>query len=167
MKLRIHIAAATLSLLVIAAFMATALAYELAPDHFPNARRYIAWGLLLLVPALIATGATGHQLARGATRGLVGDKLARMKVVAINGMCILVPAALWLAWRAGAGETGGIFSFVQLVEFAAGMFNLALLAANFRDGLRLSGRWRRRPLASVTVLGASRGQAASRLARPT
>lgn len=140
---RIHIAAATVALLTVAAFVGLALVSEISPDHLATARRWIARGLFLLIPALIVTAATGHEISRGNRRGLVGDKMWRMKVVATNGLVILVPCALFLASRAEAGDIGGVFRIVQGLELVTGVINFTLLGLNFRDGMRLSGRLRR------------------------
>jgi hypothetical protein len=59
-------------------------------------------------------------------------------LIAANGILVLVPAVLFLAWKAGNGEFDAAFVAVQIVEFAAGSFNLALMGLNIRDGFRLS-----------------------------
>jgi hypothetical protein len=74
---------------------------------------------------------------------LAAGKLRRMKIIAANGLLVLVPSALFLNWRASAGDFGAAYFAVQLIEFAAGGVNLALLGLNMRDGLRLSGRLRK------------------------
>jgi hypothetical protein len=140
---RIHIAAAVVALLSVLTLLGLALTSEISPDHLAAARRWIARGLFVLIPALIVTAATGHEISRGNRRGLVGDKMWRMKVAATNGLVVLVPCALFLAARAEAGDIGGAFRVVQGLELVAGAVNLTLLGLNFRDGMRLSGRLRR------------------------
>ena len=138
---------------IISAFMLASVATELAGDHqaIAAAKSAIRWGLLALVPALAATGGSGYRLAGGGTQGLAGVKLARMRIVAANGAAILVPSVLFLAWKAERGEFDMWFAAVQAIEYLAGATNLALMGLNMRDGFRLSGRFRRRP-----VLPASR-----------
>ena len=63
-----------------------------------------------------------------------------MRLIAANGIFILVPSVLFLAWKAGHGEFDAAFVAVQIVEFAAGSLNLALMGLNIRDGLRLTRR---------------------------
>lgn len=150
--LKTHVVAALVATFTIACFLVLAIGAELVPQHLAAIRAGIAWGLLLLVPALAATGLTGYQLARGHRGRLVGDKLQRMQLVAANGLVVLVPSALWLAWRADAGQVEGMFRVVQLVEIAAGATNLSLLLHNLRDGLRLSGRWSRNMTPSARVI---------------
>ena len=74
---------------------------------------------------------------------MLAVKFRRMKLVAANGILVLVPSALLLAWKAGQGEFDMLFAAVQAVELAAGLTNLMLIGLNIRDGLRISGRLRR------------------------
>jgi hypothetical protein len=138
---------------IISAFMLASIATELSGDHHAvaAAKSAIRWGLLALAPALAVTGGSGYHLAGGRAKGLAGVKLARMRFVAANGAAILVPSVLFLAWKAERGEIDMWFAAVQAVEYLAGAANLALMGLNMRDGFRLSGRFRRRP-----VLPASR-----------
>ena len=63
-----------------------------------------------------------------------------MPVIALNGLLVLVPCALYLDRLASAGRFDGLFYAVQAVELVAGSVNLSLMALNMRDGLRLTGR---------------------------
>lgn len=103
----------------------------------------IPWGFLLLIPALIATGASGTVLAKGRRGGLAEAKARRMQFAAANGLLILLPAALFLASKARVGQFDTSFYTVQLLELAAGAANITLLARNLRDGLKMKGRLRR------------------------
>ena len=100
----------------------------------------IPWGLLILIPALAATGGSGFTLAKTHTNPLIAAKRRRMPIIAITGVVVLVPSALFLAWKAGRGELDTVFYAVQALELAAGALNLTLLGLNIRDGLRASGR---------------------------
>jgi hypothetical protein len=60
-----------------------------------------------------------------------------MKVIAANGVLVLVPAALFLAVRARGGQLDAVFMLVQAIEVAAGAANIALLSLNMRDGIIL------------------------------
>ena len=71
---------------------------------------------------------------------LVGVKGGRMKIVAANGLLVLLPSAFVLASWANAGRFDGAFYALQGVELLAGAVNFTLLLLNMRDGLRLSGR---------------------------
>ena len=105
----------------------------------------------VLIPTMAATGGSGFTLAR--TRGgrLVDVKGKRMRVVAANGLLILLPSAYMLASWANAGRFDRAFYALQGVELVAGAINITLLVLNMRDGLRLAGRLSaRRPVQAAS-----------------
>ena len=104
----------------------------------------IPYGFLLLVPAIATAGATGIKLAKGRNTGIIGAKLKRMPLVAVNGLLILIPSALFLASRAKGGNFDNWFYVVQAVELLAGATNFTLLALNMRDGFKMTSGRRRR-----------------------
>lgn len=142
----VHPVAGALALATIAVFwLSTALSELFASDAVVVAvKTAIPWGFLLLVPALAAAGGSGFALAKGRRAGLVGAKARRMPLIAANGILVLVPAALFLAWKAGRAELDAVFYAVQALELAAGAVNVALLGLNMRDGLRMRAGLRRR-----------------------
>ena len=102
----------------------------------------IPWGFLLLVPILALAGLSGFRLA-GKMRGpLVAAKRRRMPIIAANGIVVLIPCALFLASKAEAGAFDASFYAVQAIELVFGAINIALMAMNMRDGLRMKGRRR-------------------------
>lgn len=135
----VHGAAGTVALFTIALFWIATVSSELAGDPVLIARvkQGIAWGLFVLVPAMAATGVSGRLLSGPAPRGLAGKKYRRMRIIAVLGILVLVPAALLLARWAAAGRFGPAFFAVQGAELAAGAVNFVLLVRNFRDGLRM------------------------------
>jgi len=139
---RVHAIAGVVAFATILLFLSSSLVAELSgsPETIALVKMAIAWGLLLLVPALVATGASGFAMAGASPKGLLARKLKRMRLIAANGILVLVPAVLFLAWKAGHGEFGAAFIAIQSVEFAAGSLNLALMGLNIRDGLRLTRR---------------------------
>ncbi|MCL4187627.1 MAG: hypothetical protein KJZ85_08460 [Rhodobacteraceae bacterium] len=143
----IHPVAGALALLTITAFwLSTAVSELFGPQAAVTAvKTAIPWGFILLVPALAAAGGTGFVLAGARRAGLAGAKRKRMPVIAANGLLVLIPSALFLASKAGQGEFDGAFLAVQAIELVAGAVNITLLGLNLRDGLRMTGRWRRRP----------------------
>ena len=62
-----------------------------------------------------------------------------MKIVAANGLLVLLPSAYVLASWASAGRFDSAFYAVQGLELVAGAVNITLLVLNMRDGLRLAG----------------------------
>lgn len=135
----LHPFAGAVALATVATFWLATLLVELlgSPAAVAAVKTAIPWGFLLLIPALAATGGTGLTLAKGRRAGLIGAKCRRMPVIAANGVLVLVPAALFLAAKARAGEFDAGFYAVQAVELAAGAVNIALLGLNMRDGMRM------------------------------
>ena len=130
-------------MLAISSFILITLLAEISGDTAAvmAAKEAIARGILVLVPVLVVAGASGHYLGRGWKNPLVQRKRQRMMLVALNGLCILVPCALYLAWKARVGTLDGWFMAVQGLELAAGTLNLALLGRNMGDGIVM---WQRR-----------------------
>lgn len=76
-----------------------------------------------------------------------------MRFIAANGILILIPAALFLSAKARGAEFDSAYYAVQVLELAAGATNIVLLGLNMRDGLKLKGRFRSGPAASVIKTG--------------
>lgn len=142
----LHPIAGTLALLTILTFWISTVLSELlgSAATVTSVKMLIPWGFILLVPALAAAGGSGFLLSKGRRGGLVEAKRRRMPFIAANGVLVLIPAALFLAFKADAGELDRAFYGVQLVELFAGAVNVTLLGLNMRDGLRMKGRLRRR-----------------------
>ncbi|MGW3607051.1 hypothetical protein [Micromonospora sp. NPDC005161] len=141
MLTRLHLLAAatavtTTTLLVLAA-LSSAL---LDAHHAVDVRRAVLWALLVLVPALLLTAATGFRLADASTDPKITAKRGRMPYIAGIGLFLLTPAAFILDRLALRGEFGAVYLLVQTVEVLAAATALALMASNIRDGLRLTGR---------------------------
>jgi hypothetical protein len=149
----VHAVAGGLALLTITTFWVSTVAVELAgsPESIVAVKRAIPWGLLVLVPAMAATGITGMRLTRNARGRIVRRKLLRMRIVAALGALVLVPCVLYLGLTASVNDLSTTFYAVQAVELLAGAVNITLLGLNTRDGLRLSGRLRRKPRATEAV----------------
>ena len=148
MTSKLHGMAGGLALALIASFLGLTLWSEFfgSEAQIVAVKTGIMWAVFALLPLLAATGASGFRLSRERLGKLVARKQLRMKVVAANGLLILLPAALFLGIRAGSGQFDIWFYGVQLVEIVAGVTNLLLLALNFRDGLKLSPRRRTNPI---------------------
>lgn len=142
----LHPIAGTLALVTILVFWISTAAVELfgSTAAVIAVKTAIPWGLLLLIPALAATGGSGFMLAKTRQGNLINAKRKRMPFIAANGLLVLVPSALYLASRAAAGELDSAFYGVQALELIAGATNIALLALNMRDGLRLTRKLRGR-----------------------
>lgn len=142
MKAKLHGFFGAVALLCIATFWSSTAVSELFLDlaSVTAVKNAILAGMWVLIPAMAATGGSGLSLA-GARRGrLVEVKALRMKLVAANGLLVLLPSAFVLASWANAGRFDGAFYALQALELLAGAANIALLVLNMRDGLRLAGR---------------------------
>ncbi|NMM44099.1 hypothetical protein HH303_06400 [Rhodospirillaceae bacterium KN72] len=135
-----HAVTGVLALAVVSTFFVSSTAALVSGDagFQHDVKLAILWGLLGLVPCLAATGAAGASLAKKRRDTMTATKYLRMKVVAVIGLGILVPCAVYLGWRALQGQ--GIPYPVQYLELAAGACNITLLTLNLRDGLKLRGK---------------------------
>jgi hypothetical protein len=150
MKKIVHAVAGSLALLLVLSFLTITILSELSMDagNVLLAKRMILYGICLLVPLMAIAGGSGFSLSAGRVGSLVDGKKKRMRLTAANGMLVMLPSAIWLYYSAAKGEFGPVFLVVQGIELAGGFAQFYLLARNFRDGLRMSGRLRRRPAMS-------------------
>jgi len=137
---RIHPAAGFVGFLTILAFWTSTVLVEAFGSHqaIASVKTGILWGMIVLIPALAITGASGFRLAGPVTKGPVAAKKRRMPVIAANGIVILIPCAVYLQSLATAGDFGTAFYAVQAVELVAGAVNLTLMGLNIRDGFRMT-----------------------------
>lgn len=142
MKSALHAIFGTLALATIAFFWTATLVSELflAPAAVAWVKHVVVGGLLFLVPAMLATVASGFALAQSRCGGLLDRKRRRMPFIAANALLVMIPAALFLDRKAGGGDFDTLFFAVQGIELAVGALQLFLLGLNFRDGLRLARR---------------------------
>lgn len=140
--LRLHAATGALALAMILGFQAATLLAETlgTPATIAAVKQAIAWSLLALVPALASAGLTGRSLGQGCRLPVVATKQKRMAFAALNGLLVLVPAAITLARLSARGDFGPLFTAVQIAELTAGAVNVLLLGLNMRDGLALRAR---------------------------
>jgi hypothetical protein len=138
----LHLVAGAVGLLCIAAFWTSTVAVEMlgGPASILAVKAAVLWGLFILVPAMGAAGATGFRMAGRSAEPHVARKRRRMPFIALNGLLVLVPCAVFFHARAAAGDLGDSFAVVQGIELLAGAMNLALMGLNMRDGLVLTRR---------------------------
>lgn len=146
MKQRIHVIAAIIALLTILTFWLSTVVSELfgSRDLIVWVKMAIPWGLILLIPALIVTGGSGMAMGKRRTDAPILAKKRRMPIIAAIGLLILVPSALFLAWKASHGQFDTLFLAIQGLELLAGATNITLMGLNVRDGLIAAGRLRPR-----------------------
>ena len=145
MKPIAHVAAGTLAMLLVTAFLVGTIYAEFTMDHVlvAETKRLILYGICLLIPAMAIVGGSGFSLGRGRVGGIVDAKKKRMRIIAANGLVVMLPSAVWLDMKASGAHFDASFVIVQCIEVAGGLVQLYLLGRNFRDGLKLSGRLRR------------------------
>ncbi|WP_298969797.1 hypothetical protein [uncultured Roseobacter sp.] len=141
----LHPIAGGIALLTIFTFWMSTILSELfgSTAAIVMVKTLIPWGFVILIPALMTAGITGATLSKKFRGPLVAKKQKRMPFLAANGILILIPSALYLSFKAQAGDFDAAFYAVQTIELIAGAVNIALLGLNMRDGLSLT-RWRRR-----------------------
>ena len=136
----IHISAGLMAMVLIGLFWTSTVATELSGDValIVMAKTMVLYAMPLLVLAMAATGASGMKLAGSSRAPVIVTKKRRMAVVAANGIGVLVPSAVFLAWRAASGTFDAWFYAVQALELTAGSVNFVLLVANARTGRRMT-----------------------------
>lgn len=129
---------------VMTVFFVASLVSELSfdPAAILWVKTAVMYGLFVLIPLMIATVISGRMRVRGRTGRLIGSKTKRMIALLTIGLFVLTPSAVYLRYLAAAGDFGALFYVIQGVEWIAGATNIALMALNARDGLKLSGRLR-------------------------
>lgn len=150
MPKQVHFFAGLLATLTIATFFLSTVIVELVGSHEAVATvkaLIVTPGLLILVPAIAATGGSGYYLSKSRQGRLVENKKKRMSFIAANGFAILIPCSIFLNLWAAAGTFDSTFYLVQGLELLAGGANLTLMGLNIRDGLKMSGRLRAVPSA--------------------
>lgn len=142
MKIKIHIIAATLALLTIGSFWTSSLFVEVfgTLQDIALVKKAILYGMLILIPSMIATGASGFKLAGNRKSPIISTKQTRMKLVAINGLFILLPCAYFLSYKADTMSFDIWFYGIQSAELLAGGLNITLLLLNMKDGFSLSAQ---------------------------
>jgi hypothetical protein len=143
MKIIIHRSAAILAVLSITTFFISTIFVELLGSNESIAMvkgLIVMPGLFILIPCIVITGGTGFALSKVRSSELISSKKKRMPLIAVNGIFILIPAAIFLNQSAYSGDFGSTFYIVQSVELIAGAMNLLLMGLNMRDGLNLSGK---------------------------
>lgn len=141
-KSRVHAVAGVLGLTLIVLFFTSSVVVELAGDESAVVRvkTLILFGVLVLVPSMMVTGATGRLLAGQRNNARIQAKKKRMVAIGSIGLAILVPCAVVLQRLAVAGDFGTAFYVIQAVELVGGAVNITLMGLNVRDGRSLAGR---------------------------
>jgi hypothetical protein len=151
---KVHLVAGIFAFALIVTFWTSTIASEAFGSALMVAavKEAILWGMPFLIPAMAAVGGTGFRLGGKSTAPVIAAKRRRMPVIALNGLLILVPAAFFLAARAGADRFDAAFYAVQGLELVAGAVNITLMSLNMRDGFAMTRK--RRSKAAPSTLAA-------------
>ena len=121
-------------LLIMSFFISTVVVELFGDQHAILAvKTYISYAIWAVVPLMAAAGITGAKMAPNVKKGPLAAKEKRMPFVAMNGVLVLVPAAIYLQHLAAIGQFDTTFYIVQIVELIAGFTNLTLMTLNIRD----------------------------------
>lgn len=137
----IHRLAAVTATLCIVTFFLSTLSIELFGSEASIAQvksLIVMPGLFILIPAIAIAGGTGFSLSKNRKGKIVENKKKRMPFVAMNGLLILLPSAIFLDQWASAGSFDTQFYIVQSLELIAGAANIILMTLNIRDGRKLA-----------------------------
>lgn len=140
MKRSLHAMAGLIAIAMIVLFIVATLYSEFSGnrDLIFVVKRGIAFpGIEILVCVMVLAGGSGRSLAKSRSVALAAKKARRMRFVALNGIAILIPCAILLAYWATYGILTARFYVVQSIEILAGLTNLTMLVLNMRDGLLL------------------------------
>lgn len=136
MKTKIHGFFGVVALLCVLSFWMGTVISEVfgSPADVALVKLSILKGMVVLIPAMMATGASGFSMKWKGP--MVERKRQRMKIIAANGLIILLPSAYFLSNRAQLGVFDAWFYGVQIVELLAGATNIGLLSLNMKDGIK-------------------------------
>lgn len=142
----IHKIAAILALVLITSFLTSTIIADLlaTPQQIAHVKNTILMFIPGLILAMMVTGISAKKLYPGAMKGALKIKETRMKIAAINGVIVLLPAAIVLARWSALGQFDGLYWAVQILEIIAGMTNLTMIGLNIRDGIRLGSKAKKR-----------------------
>ncbi|MFN1532958.1 hypothetical protein [Vibrio jasicida] len=135
----VHRLASISAYLLIMSFFTSTVLVELFGNHqtILAVKTYISYAIWAVVPLMAITGITGAKMAPNVEKGPLAAKKKRMPFVALNGLLILVPAAIYLKYLAGVGQFDTMFYIIQGIELLAGFINLTLMTLNIRDARAL------------------------------
>ncbi|ATD64990.1 hypothetical protein CGZ65_05990 [Neisseria weixii] len=138
----IHKFTAMTAALLIGIFWTSTLISEifLSQEAVVWVKNVIFYGVFFLMAAIAMTGASGMKMGAKSKHPKILAKKKRMPVIAINGLLILLPCALYLCRKANAGEFDTAFYALQCLELLAGAVNLRLMFLSMKDGFGIRKR---------------------------
>jgi len=140
-----HVVATIIAFSTISSFFFSTLWAEVfgGASMILKVKTLIFYLLPVLIIAMPVLASTGFRLAAKSNSGLVSRKVKRMRIIGINGI-LLITMAVFLYLRALDFQFDSLFWSAQMLELGLGGTNLILIGLNIRDGLRLSGKLKRK-----------------------
>jgi len=144
MKGMIHAVAGVLGFALVATFALSTVGSALSgsPGAIATVKGFNVGGMLVLLPALAGAGATGMSLLGKRKDPVALTKQVRGPRAFMTNLLVVLPAAVFLWYRASAGTFDALYYGAQAVELAAQVFSLVMIGLNIRDGLAIRGRIR-------------------------
>jgi len=142
-KTKLHKTAALVATVCIATFFTSTLLVETvgSKEMIAFVKSLIVMpGIFILVPAMAITGTTGFALAKEHKGHIIDVKQKRMPLIALIGIFILLPAAIYLNSWAAEGIFDTKFYLLQAIELMAGAINLTLMIKSMKDGKKVIER---------------------------
>lgn len=135
----LHVFFTRLGLLLIVLFWSSTLISELflSPQAITLVKQTIAYTMILLAFSMAMTGMTGAKMAGKATHPSIQAKRKRMPFIALIGLFIMIPSAIFLHLRASSGNFDTLFYGVQVLELTFGLVNMTLMALSMKDGMSI------------------------------
>lgn len=141
---KIHKLFAFISFFIILIFFTSTLFVEVFFDYKTITQLkalIVCPGLFILLPSIAITAISGNIIAkRSKNSELIKIKKKRMPFIAIIGVFVLIPCAIYLNYLATENLFDTTFFIVQSLELLAGAINLSLMFLNIKDSKRLSTR---------------------------
>lgn len=136
----LHRISALLAFLLITSFFTSTVISEWLGEtsHIVWVKTAISYAVWGLIPLMAITGITGAKMAPNVKSGPIAAKKKRMPIIALNGLFILLPAALYLKHLAVSGQFDMTFYVIQGVEFVAGLTNITLMILSLRNAWQLT-----------------------------
>lgn len=137
----VHGFAATVAIMMVMLFWGSTVISEVFFDQQAVKmvkQAIVYYGLVIMVLAMMVTGASGFMLSKGSAHPVIATKKKRMPFIALNGLFIMLPLAIYLNHKAANNMFDGWFISMQILELVVGAIQFILLTKNFTEGIKLT-----------------------------
>lgn len=153
MRGALHAVAGVVGFLCFLTFLTSTALSELfgSPETIATVKSSVFKGMFVVIPALLAAGASGVSLLGKRTADLAMAKQKRGPIAFMTSLFVLLPCAYFLSSRASDHNFDTWFYVAQFVEVAASTLAVVMIGLNIRDGLALRGRLSASGVKSPTI----------------